>query len=416
MGFLSFHRFLPRLTAAVLLAAACLGIAAQNADSTALFQQIGGIAADLGSITGFREKKPVACDMIDRSRLKRFMENRIEEEVKPEEIRAEETTLKKFGFLPRDYDLRASTVELLAEQAAAFYDFKKKKLFVLDASSDALQQTALVHELAHALADQQFNLGGFIKHSGPSDDASTARMAVIEGQASWLMAEYAARKAGQSLKDNPTLLQMMANADGGSGQFPVFDKAPPYIRETLLFPYTKGMLFQQAVFERMDRAAFAEVFRRPPETTQQILHPALYFERKKPTSPPLPEPPPAARHWHELAGGTVGELDHAILMRQYADKEKAAVLAPKWAGGRYRVIEQSKGGPTVLQYSSDWESPGDARGFFEVYKAVLRGKWKTVTVTSDEPDRFAGQGDGEPFLLRVDGSRVSSVEGPVPQT
>jgi hypothetical protein len=142
----------------------------------------------------------------------------------------------------------------------------------------------------------------------------------------------------------------------------------------------------------------------------------LYFTHKKPTSPALPDPPPAAKHWRELAAGTAGELDHAILLRQYADKQKADDLAPKWTGGRYRVIEQSKGGPTILQYSSNWESPEAARAFFDFYKTVLRAKWKTLTATSDEPDRFTGQGDGEPFVLRLDGTRVSSVEGPTPQT
>ena len=58
------------------------------------------------------------------------------------------------------------------------------------------------------------------------------------------------------------LVKMMSRANEVStGQFPVYDKAPLYLRETLLFPYTQGMLFQHAVVEKLDKAAFTEVFR-----------------------------------------------------------------------------------------------------------------------------------------------------------
>lgn len=408
------HRLtiLRSITAALLLLSAAS--AQTPVDAVAqdkLFEEIDQIVHDLGDITGLKPKNKVGSAMIDRSHLKQFLESRITEVVKPEEIRAEETTLKKFGFVPPDYDLRASTVELLTEQAAAFYDFKKKKLFVLDASSSQLQKTALVHELAHALADQHFNLGKFMEHGGKSDDASTARMAVMEGQASWLMAEYMARKMGQSLKENHAILDLMTGGDLGSGMFPVFEKAPLYLRETLLFPYTKGMLFQNVVFERMDLTAFSEVFRNPPETTQQILHPEAYFAHKRPSQPPLPELPAAMKHWRELSAGTMGELDHTILLRQYLDKEKAAGLAPKWLGGRYRIVEQRKGGPSALQYVSDWDSPQAARNFFDAYKKILKGKWKSLEIAREQPDLFTGRGDDGEFQLRLNDTRVSSVEG-----
>lgn len=408
------HRLtiLRSFTAALLL----LGVASAQAPDEAvaqdkLFEEIDQIVHDLGDITGLKPKNKVGSAMIDRAHLKQFLESRIAEVVKPEEIRAEETTLKKFGFVPPDYDLRASTVELLTEQAAAFYDFKKKKLFVLDASSSQFQKTALVHELAHALADQHFNLGKFMEHGGKSDDASTARMAVMEGQASWLMAEYLARKTGQSLKENRSILDLMTSGDLGSGMFPVFEKAPLYLRETLLFPYTKGMLFQNVVYERMDRTAFSEVFRNPPETTQQILHPEAYFAHKRPSQPPLPELPAAMKRWRELSAGTMGELDHTILLRQYLDKEKAAALAPKWVGGRYRIVEQSKGGQSALQYVSEWDSPRAARDFFDAYKKILKGKWKSLETGQDQSDLFAGRGDDGQFQLRLEGTRVSSLEG-----
>ncbi len=287
------------------------------------------ILGDLAKITGLAVKRKVPADSMNRERLKVYLEERIREAVKPEEIRAEEVTLKRFGFLPPEFDLKTATIELLTEQAAAFYDFRKRRLFVLEHTSGPLEDSALVHELAHALADQHFRLEKFIEGGGKSDDSSTARMAVMEGQASWLMAEYTARRSGGSLRDSPAVLEALTNPGALGGEFPVFSKAPLYLRETLLFPYTRGTAFQHAVYLRLGPAAFAEVFRRPPATTQQVLHPELYFERREPARPALPEAP--TRGWRELAAGTVGELDHAILLRQYASAaETARSTRPSW--------------------------------------------------------------------------------------
>ena len=52
--------------------------------------------------------------------------------MKPAELRTEELTLKKFGFVPQDFDLKKTTIDLLTEQTAAFYDFHRKKLYITE--------------------------------------------------------------------------------------------------------------------------------------------------------------------------------------------------------------------------------------------------------------------------------------------
>ena len=61
--------------------------------------------------------------------------------------------------MPPDFNLADTTVDLLTEQAAAFYDFHRKKLFISDWAQTSMRDVALIHELAHALADQ-VTLGG----------------------------------------------------------------------------------------------------------------------------------------------------------------------------------------------------------------------------------------------------------------
>lgn len=400
-----------------LLAAAAIGwhIAAQPApavqNQNALFDSIGRILQTLEEITGLKALKPIQHEMIGREQVKKFLEDRIREEIKPEELRAEELTLKKFGFVPQDFDLKKTTVELLTEQAAAFYDYRKKKLYILESEDTALQQMALVHELAHALADQHFNLDKYIRRGRESDDGAMARLAVMEGQAMWIMAESMARQMNLSLRNSPALATYMGREMSASaGQFPVFDKAPLYIQETLLFPYTKGILFQQALIEKFGQEGFAMVFQKPPLSTQQILHPEKYFAGDKPTAPVLPALR-TAREYRTLAEGSLGQLDLAILLRQYAGEAEAESVAPKWRGGAYRLLEHKKDGRLVLVFVVDWDSDGTAQQFLNLYRKVLAGKSKILEFSPGPEDRLSGKaGDGH-FLVRRAGTQVWSIEG-----
>ena len=380
-----------------------------------LFSQIDGIVSKLGDISGLEPRAKIRYERISREYMKEFLERRIREEVKPKEIEAEEAVLKKLGFAPPDFDLKKTTIDLLTEQAAAFYDFHKKKLFVVDSSDGIAERSALVHELAHALADQHFHLAKFIGRASQNDDSALARMAVMEGQATWLMSEYLARQSGRSLENSPEVFKQMSDTNGASsGQFPVFDRAPRYLQETLLFPYTQGMLFQQALVEKMGKAAFSEVFLRPPETTQQILHPERYFEHPRRVRLPLPAFP-SKRDYRGFTDGELGELDNSILLRQYASDREADAIAPGWRGGTFRLFARKHDPPDwrkmVLAYVSEWSGAAQARQYFELYQKVLAGKWKTCEVTSRSADAVAGRGDDGYWVLRIEGARVTSLEG-----
>ena len=85
------------------------------------------------------------------------------------------------------------------------------------------------------------------------------------------------------------LVDRLADGAGASGDdFPVFSQAPLYIRESLTFPYTEGMRFQDAVYRELGPAAFERVFRDPPRSTQQIMHPETYLAGRMPAKPACP--------------------------------------------------------------------------------------------------------------------------------
>jgi hypothetical protein len=203
---------------------------------------------------------------------------------------------------------------------------------------------------------------------------------------------------------------MMSRVTEGSGQFPVFDQSPLYLRLTLLFPYTEGMMFQNDVLTRDGDEGFAEVFRRPPGTTQQIIHPEKYFDHTDPTSPELPDAhlPPG---YKPLVGGTLGELDHAVLLEQFAGKARAEEIAPHWRGSNFELRERKKDASLVLLYAVEWDSQDIARAYFLSYRRALEKKWKNMRIASEDPDLLTGTGDDGRFELRRQGAIVTSMEG-----
>lgn len=389
---------------------------ARDATTTSVCDEVPAIARTLTEITGLQLKHPVPCDVISKEEVNHFLKKRVKEVASPEEIRAEELTLKKFGLVPPEFDLAKSTVDLLTEQAAAFYDFDRKKLFITESTAGESQEPVLAHELSHALADQNFNLAKYTRQGRGSDDGSTARLAVMEGQATWLMTEYMARRTGQTLIGHPEMAaSMSALSDSGSAsQFPVFDNAPLYLRKTLVFPYTRGIMFQEALVGHDRQHAFAEPFRRPPLSTQQILDPGKYLSGEKPTQPALPDP--RLPHGYKgLVAGTMGELEHQILLEQYAGKDAETEITPHWRGSVFELRENKKAGRVVLLYAVEWDSEDIARRYFTAYQKVLRKKWKHMVVASAAADSVSGEGDDGRFVLERKGAVVTSMEGLPPE-
>jgi hypothetical protein len=372
-------------------------------------EEINSILKELSSITGFRVRKQLPFALITRDEVNKYVREQIRETVKPDEIRAEEATLKKFGFAPADFDLRKTTIDLLTEQAAAFYDFKRKKLFISDWATVNMRDVALIHELAHALADQNFPIKKFLGKAGDDSEASLARQAVVEGQASWLMVEVSARRAGRTLADEETARQYLdTDMDSPDDDYPVFNKAPLYLRKTLIFPYSEGGRFQQAVFLHDGNQAFARVFQKPPVSSAQILHPMRYFENTGMQIPDLPKP---IKHTKPFISGIMGELETRILIEQYAGAGVAEQLGPKLKGASYRIDESKPGHRLMLIYVSDWSDEDAAARYLDVYRQVLRGKWKQFEIADDSASGFSGKSEDGYFMVARNGTQVLSKEG-----
>ena len=153
----------------------------------------------------------------------------------------------------------------------------------------------------------------------------------------------------------------------GGGQ--AIRNAPPIISESMTFPYLRGMVFCAKLTNAGGWAAIDQVYRDPPLSTEQILHPEKYRERPDyPMSIDLGALAPG-EGFKEVGRNVLGEMQLAILLRKHGGKNAAA----GWDGDRYAVFE-GPNGKLGLVWLSNWDSQDDAREFMRGYAAYQNDK------------------------------------------
>ena len=161
-----------------------------------LFRSVDDILKFVSKDTALPIREEIKRRLVNRDEVVAFIRKHMDEDEDSQRLRRSELVLKKFGLLPRSFDLQPFLIALLREQVAGYYDPKTKSVNLLDWIEPEQQKPVLAHELTHALQDQSFGLEKYMKADDlgasakePSvedieiDEATTAHQAVVEGQA-----------------------------------------------------------------------------------------------------------------------------------------------------------------------------------------------------------------------------------------
>jgi hypothetical protein len=277
----------------------------------------------------------------------------LDEEYPPERRAEDEEILTLLGLIPEGSDLRELAGTIFGEEVAGFYDDRTKAMtIVAGAASGTEAEIALAHELTHALEDQRFGL-----ESEPSiDDRTLPRAALHEGSATALM--YACVQDRFSAEE--TLGGLLSSVFQDSGDL------PPFIQAQLLFPYVAGERFVSEPLRRAggrwDLVDTAYELR-PPASTEEVLHPAAYFDADEPRPVRLRARTVLGGAWRRAHAGTWGELQTRELLGG------ASEAAAGWAGDRYELWRS--GGAAALLMRWRWDTPRDEAEFAARAREVL---------------------------------------------
>jgi hypothetical protein len=362
-----------------------------------LFHDVDQILQFASKDTGLPIKKEVKRRLTSRDEVVAYLEKTMSEDKDAQRLRRSELVLKKFGLLPRDFDLQTFLVALLREQVAGYYDPKTATVNLLDWIDGEQQRPVLAHELTHALQDQSFGLEKWMKEYDidlddkkeptaediANDEVGEARQAVVEGQAMVVLVDYMLAPTGQSLLASPQIAEALKQGMlTGAADSPLFQSAPIFLKEELTFPYRYGLDFETALLRtRGKESAFTAALSNPPRTSRQIMEPQTYLSGEHIEPMPVPDFKRDFKNYERFDVGAMGEFDVAILVDQYAGTETSHNLYPHWRGGYY-YAGRPKGNPSAplaLLYVSRWASPEDAAEFAAVYVRSLAKRYNHVT-------------------------------------
>jgi hypothetical protein len=406
------------------------------AEAKELFRSVDEILRFASKDTGLPIKKKVKRTIVSRPQVEKYIGDKFKDD--GDRIRFERSELveKKFGLLPRTFDLHSFLIKLLSEQVAGYYDEKTRTMNLLDWNEPEMQRPVMAHELTHALQDQSFNLEKMSKHDEEvekhglddldemlrTDEDSTCRSAVLEGQAMIVLLDYVLAPQGQSVEKMPQVVELMQSSMDKSRGSPVFDSAPLLLQEELAFPYRQGMQFiKDLLVAGGTQLAYTGVFARMPQTTREIMEPKEYLAGHRVPPLLLPDLSFLKKDYEPYDAGAVGELDVSILLRIYADEALDKRLSPEWRGGAYYAAGRKGAKPPDrnssahigLYYISKWATEAAAQEFARTYAASLPKRYNGLRLAPSDStvpglNKYTSA-DG-PIFIQQTGNVVVSVE------
>ena len=175
-------------------------------------------------------------------------------------------------------------------------------------------------------------------------------------------------------------------------------RLPPVVSMPLIEPYFKGAALVSEVWGRGGWDAVADLYRHPPASTEQILHPREKFLDRR--DPPILLSLPATRSAlgeQPVATDVLGELGMRAYFKTW-EFPAADLAAAGWGGDRFWVWK--RGGRFTVLWATRWDSEGDARKFLAAYLDTLEMRFVGSGIERAGPDAWR--------LLRPEGDLLHS--------
>ncbi len=401
--------------------------------------RVPALEQELAALRGLPFKTSVPSEYQSTADFRAFVAGEVATELGGERGQAMSAAYHHIGLLADKVDLSQTLSDALVTQAAAYYDPKQAKFFVVVAPADDMSlDTIAVHELTHALQDQHFDLEAYYAPGGKPlhDDAANARRFVVEGEATLTMMVHATERmtggksalapellpmmrmgieqaAGLSLDD----LKAMAKAQGAGAaaiddeirkSMDSMDAIPPLVLVPMMDSYMKGARLALAAYEAGGWDEVGKLYATPPDSTEQALHPdKLWPKRDVPRTITLP----TLKGYTEVHQNTVGELQWRVFFHLW-NKAAAEPAAAGWDGDRWAVLT-APDGATVGVIVTTWDAPGEAKEFAEAYRAAVKARFpggeRQVWVEVKGTEVYVVDGGTDAKLIKqlVKGARLS---------
>jgi len=351
------------------------------------------VAREVEQLRGWTFKRAVKKERISAARARLDIQRIVLAAQTPDRRARLQAFLRVAGLIPHDCSLLATSLAILDQQVAGYYEPETRTLKLVDRPDPMpafVERMVLAHELTHALDDQSIDLASLMKPGSGTEDTDFVAAAIAEGSATSLMlqAMLAAQKSGQfSLTDLSSYVAAELSRAQTLGQLPRYFSAMfgSYVVGAAFL--AKGDLATLLAMpdNRAIGAALLDARRALPRSSEQVLHPEKYWDAPR-ADQPIVFDDRAAAAWLGKPGrrivhrDTLGELLTAMLTaprdeaRPLADLQSVAAWtnpgAAGWGGDRFYLLG-SRSDSDALKTT-----------------AGLQGVWMTAWDTPKDRDEF----------------------------
>jgi hypothetical protein len=390
--------------------------AAAPADSITVLQKIerdvAAVCDSLAALLGYPLEKPVPVALQPQAEFEAYIQMQLDRQYSKERRDGFVQLASTLGLLPPDVDFEALVASLYSSQAAAYYDPERKTFFLLMEDLDpSILQMISAHELTHAFQDQHYDLQKFVfdpvAQEQLSGDEELARQFVVEGQATWTMTVIYTRGMGMAvplsffgpafeLQSRMPYEQMLEQFRTSSsllgedlaGAATAAADLPRVLLEPLLLAYNGGAAFYHQVFTAAGRAGVDSLFSRPPTSSEQVLHPDLFWpERDEPQSF-APGDRVSLDGLELVPGGRIvltdvmGEMLVRVYFQEHGLSDRAEDLAAGWDGDLVVAARDADDRP-VLVWWTVWDTVEDAAEFAQGFRESLGRRFPEAATASE---------------------------------
>lgn len=348
--------------------------------SPRLLKRMKEIEEEVAEIRGLAPKRPVEREFLTEEELRKIVEEDFFGEMTPEDARDDALELWVLGLLNRDFDLYNFYIDLYTDAIAGFYDDEEEKMYVVtEQGFPPHARLTYAHEFTHALQDQYWDLDQGLQlnddHCEKDTEYCAGVRALVEGDASFVELTWFWTKA--TPQEQRAIRRYYENLEN-----PVFDNAPAFFQEDLLFPYEEGQDFVQYLYNLNGWDTVNQAYENPPVSTEQILHPERYPE-DKPIRVQLPDLPALlGEGWKPVVEyNALGEYWIYLLLR-YGRKEDwqlrrstAQEAAEGWGGDAYALYYHPETDEIVFVMDIRWDTPQDGNEFRDAFLAYAKARF-----------------------------------------
>ncbi|MGA3230699.1 MAG: hypothetical protein ABSD51_12195 [Candidatus Binatus sp.] len=382
MGAIRRGRFIAVIASACVVAAFFCNLAASQ-DAELSGDEAAVVKARVQKIRGLKLTADVPVSYLSVAETESRFRTEFARQMSQEEIDTGVEEGKMIGLYPPDMKIERKDLADITLELAGFYDPRQKDIVVIDrpvavalperyrnvVTEHKKLETAgtLGHELTHALQDQHFDIEAAQKKYKGDTDRELAYKAIVEGDATLSgFSVVTGRVDDQTIDYFDTHLQDIV---------PVFmgrmEGKPRAMTYPLIFQYTEGARFVAEAYHRKRWDGVNALFKGPPLSTQQIMHPELYFDHPTPAKTvKLAGYEKVLRDWKKVDEDTLGELMLKIMLERTMGEQTPYVeAATKWAGDR--IVALQKGKSLTVLWMLTFRNAGSADNFDQLYSGIL---------------------------------------------